>query len=107
MEHIARHSLKRADDGWVWKFDPGAMGADRWQEPFHEHMQNMRCRTAYIHGQRSALVGPEHVSFVTSLMAPGSPVIELPEAQHHLMLDQPLAFVATVRALLETWQSIE
>ena len=103
VEFIARHSLRQVDDGWVWKFHPAAMGADRWQEPFQEHMRNMRCRTAYIHGERSALVGPKQLAYVRSLMPPVSPIVEVPQAAHHLMLDQPLAFVAAVRAILETW----
>jgi hypothetical protein len=29
--------------------------------------------------------------------------VEVPEAQHHVMLDQPLAFVAALRTLLQSW----
>jgi pimeloyl-ACP methyl ester carboxylesterase len=38
-----------------------------------------------------------------SLLAPGSPHIVIPEAEHHVMIDQPLAFVAALRALLTAW----
>ena len=38
-----------------------------------------------------------------SLLAPGSPDVVIPEAEHHVMIDQPLAFVAGLRALLATW----
>ena len=103
VEFIARHSLKKVADGWVWKFHPAAMGANRWQEPFQEHMKNMRCRTAYIYGEKSALVGPKQLKFVESLMAPGSPLIGLPNAAHHLMLDQPLSFVSTTREIINRW----
>jgi pimeloyl-ACP methyl ester carboxylesterase len=104
VEFIARHSLKTEGDGWNWKFDPHAMGADRWKEPFHEHAQNMRCRRAYIRGELSALVSREGADYISSLMGPDAPIIEIPRAHHHMMLDQPLAFVSAVRALLETWQ---
>ena len=106
VEYIARHSLRKVDDGWVWKFHPAAMGADRWKEPFQEHMKYMRCRTAYIHGERSALVGEKQLAYVRGLVGPGAPIVEVPQAAHHLMLDQPLAFVATVRAILESWMRI-
>lgn len=106
VEHIARHSLKNAEKGWVWKFHPASMGADRWAEPFHEHMQNMRCRTAYIHGEYSALIGPPHLEYIKSLMKPDSPVVELPQAHHHMMLDQPIAFVATVRSIIDCWRRL-
>ena len=103
VEFIARHSLREVDGGWVWKFHPAAMGAERWKEPFREHMRNMRCRNAYIHGENSALVGPQQLVYVRSLMKETAPIVEIPQAAHHLMLDQPLAFVAAVRAILETW----
>ena len=32
------------------------------------------------------------------------PFIEIPEAHHHIMLDQPLAFVAALRTLLQEWR---
>ena len=38
-----------------------------------------------------------------SLIAPGSPYVEIPEAEHHVMIDQPLAYVAALRALLAAW----
>ena len=38
---------------------------------------------------------------VMSMVA--APVVEIPEAQHHVMLDQPLALVASLRALLADW----
>ena len=35
------------------------------------------------------------------------PFIEIPEARHHVMLDQPLAFVAALRTLLQEWRHSE
>jgi len=103
VEFIARHSLKQTQDGWQWKFDPQAMSARRWDEPFNEHLQNMRCRTALVHGQYSALVDAERAAYMSSLMGARAPVIEIPRAQHHLMLDQPLAFVSALATLIECW----
>ena len=37
------------------------------------------------------------------LLGKAVPVSGVPEAQHHVMLDQPLAFVAALRALLADW----
>ena len=31
------------------------------------------------------------------------PIIEIPEAYHHIMLDQPLGTMSALRTLLETW----
>lgn len=106
VEYIARHSVKPVDDGWIWKFDPKAMGASRWNEPFHEHLTKIRCKTAYIHGENSALIGKKQLAYISSLMPSGSPVVEIPQAAHHMMLDQPLAFIAAVRSIIECWRCV-
>ncbi|MBV8186623.1 MAG: alpha/beta hydrolase, partial [Alphaproteobacteria bacterium] len=89
--------------GWTWKFDGAALGARRFGEPFREYLQAVRCRAALIFGEKSALVSRDTASYMSRLMGPLAPIVEVPEAQHHVMLDQPLAFVAALRMLLESW----
>jgi pimeloyl-ACP methyl ester carboxylesterase len=103
VEFIARHSLMRVEGGWTWKFDGAAMGARRFGEPLREYLQAVRCRAALMFGERSALVSRKTAAYMSQLMGPLAPIVEVPEAQHHVMLDQPLAFVAALRMLLENW----
>jgi pimeloyl-ACP methyl ester carboxylesterase len=103
VEYIARHSLMPVAGGWTWKFDGAAMGARRFGEPFREYLQAVRCRAALIFGEKSALVSRATASYMSSLMGPDAPIVEVPEAQHHVVLDQPLAFVAALRMLLDAW----
>lgn len=107
VEFIARHSLARAESGWTWKFDPEALGIQRFAEPFGDDLRAMRCRRALMVGARSAIVTAETAAYMSSLLGPQAPVIEIPEARHHVMLDQPLAFAAALRALLEAWMRAE
>jgi hypothetical protein len=46
-------------------------------------------------------------SYMSSLMGQRALVVEVPEARHHVMLDQPLAFVAALRMLLDSWMRNE
>jgi pimeloyl-ACP methyl ester carboxylesterase len=103
VEFIGRHSLTESPAGWTWKFDVGAMGSRRWGEPFHEHLAKLGCRAALVFGQSSALVSRDTADYMSELMGPAAPIVEIPEAQHHVMLDQPLAFVSALRALLDGW----
>ena len=103
VEFIARHSLKEEAAGWTWKFDVNTMNVRRWGEPFHEHLQALRCRAALMFGQHSALVSRDTADYMSELMGPQAPIVEIPAAQHHLLLDQPLAFVAALRTLLASW----
>lgn len=107
VEFIARHSLKPVDGGWSWKFDPDAMGSRRFGEPFREYLQAVRCRSALVFGEKSKLVSRATATYMSSLMGPQAPIVEIPEAEHHVMLDQPIAFVAAIRMLLESWVRAE
>lgn len=104
VEHIGRHSIKREPEGWCWKWHGGGMNNRRFGEPFHEYLAAATCRKAFIHGEKSALIDDDTLAYIIGLLGDGAPVIGIPEAHHHLMLDQPIAFVAAVRGVLAAWQ---
>jgi hypothetical protein len=56
VEFIGRHSLRRSENGWIWKFDSEAMGSRRFGEPIREYLRAVDCRAALIFGEKSALV---------------------------------------------------
>lgn len=112
IEHVARHSLRRVGgnggsdgggSGWTWKFDPAVFR--RFAPPvFHDYLADVRCRVAVLSGEFSDLVTPEVADYMSELLGRTAPFVEIPQAYHHLLLDQPLAFVAALRALLADWE---
>ena len=109
VDHIARTSLRRVEAtdtsaaGWTWCFDPFMWRGYRMGSP-SEDLSSARCPIAIMWGARSSLVGPAVVEYARSLAPAGSPMIEIPDADHHVMIDQPLAFVAAMRGLLAGWR---
>lgn len=103
MDYIARHSIVERPEGWTWKFDVAARGAAHHSEPLADYVTSLRCRKALIYGEESALVTPDVLPYLTGLFSPGDPIVGIPGAHHHLFLDEPIAFVATVRAILSAW----
>jgi pimeloyl-ACP methyl ester carboxylesterase len=103
VDRIARDSLKQVEGGWVWRFDPGVwawMATDEaWSALAHP-----RCRLAMLVGERSSVVTQQSADSLRNQAPPGTPYIVLPEAHHHLMVDQPLAFVTAIRAILAGWR---
>jgi len=79
------------------------MGSRRFGEPFNEELNALKCRAALIYGANSTLVSRRTAAYMSKLMGPSAPLVEIPEAHHHVMLDQPLAFVAALRAILGGW----
>ena len=74
-----------------------------WETTFHEHLQNAKSKIAFLYGEKSALVNKETVDYVRTLMPKNSFVVEIPEAAHHIMLDQPKSFVKSLENIFGTW----
>jgi len=102
VDYIARHSLKPVEAGFTWKFDPKIFRNIR-PRASHEILPQVRCRVAVFRAEYG-LVDPQTGEYMYELLGRSAPVIEIPDAYHHLMLDQPLALVTGIRAVLEDWE---
>ncbi|GAC1637312.1 MAG: alpha/beta hydrolase [Mycobacterium sp.] len=107
-DHIASESVRRTLKGWVWKFDREIFDAP-WldappaeEETMERAMAQLPCRMGYIRCG-AGLVPPEMGDRIRSVLQLRGPFVELAEAGHHPMLDQPLPLVATLRTMLEMW----
>ena len=103
LDFIADKSLREVDGGYTWKFDPNVFTLAQ-PEAMHEHLANVRCRVALFRGEHSYVVPPETGEYMYQLLRRNAPLVDIPEAHHHLIVDQPLAFIAALRALLADWE---
>jgi len=109
-DFIARRSLKKVPmegggEGWTWRFDP-----NMWSKLVREmalsgdpsQTADVKTPMVHIYGAKSRIV--EHrKAGAPSPFPPSLIEFEIPDAHHHIMIDQPLALVAALRALLATW----
>ncbi|HVU02352.1 MAG TPA: alpha/beta hydrolase [Polyangiaceae bacterium] len=103
LDYISEKSLKAVPGGVTWKFDP-VVFVRASKNDMHEHLQNVRCRIALLRGEHSYVVPPETGEYMYQLLRRNAPLVEIPAAHHHLIIDQPLAFIAALRALLADWE---
>jgi pimeloyl-ACP methyl ester carboxylesterase len=101
-EHVARGSLHAVEGGWTWKFDPGMFGSRLLLRDLLPQLAVPAALFRCEHG----LVSPRMAAEMAALTPLGMPVVDLPDAGHHPMLDQPLALVAALRTLLACWPAI-
>ena len=96
--HIAATSIREADGGWTWKWDPAIFGR---QVP-PTLLTRLDCRVALFRAEHG-MVSAEMSDVMYDRLGRVAPVIEIPAAGHHVMLDQPIALVAAIRTLLSDW----
>lgn len=104
MDYIGRHSLKSTDAGWTWKFDDGLFRKFEFGENMHEELARLSCRVGVLYGDNSYLFTQEIADFMFRVLDESVPFVAIPDAQHHVFLDQPLAFVSALRTLLAEWR---
>lgn len=104
MDNVARHSIKEVDGGFVWKFDRNVFGAvEHPRTAARPHLSEVRTRLALL-ASEFGLVTPEVGRYMYDQLGRVAPVIELPQAGHHPMLDVPLVLLTAIRTLLADWE---
>ncbi|RLA09337.1 MAG: alpha/beta hydrolase [Gammaproteobacteria bacterium] len=102
FDFIAKNSLTETDEGWCWKFDDNAFKTRMFGQG-SELADQLTVPLAIIYGQLSKFFDNETLDYMHEVLPDSTPFIPVPEAHHHLFLDQPLAFVTAIRALMRTW----
>ncbi|MEX1178569.1 MAG: alpha/beta hydrolase [Nitriliruptor sp.] len=120
IDHVARTSLREVvaadgSNGWTWKFDPQLFvtrSGPRLPSEYGPELARAACRLAVVTGERSAIVDEGVIEHMRELVAgspaaaAGVPFVRIPDAHHHLLLDEPLATVTALRAILATWSPV-
>jgi len=103
LEYIAMRSLVEREGGrWHWCFDPkgDAMRGAIYAQDMGPIVAASRIPLVFLWGGRSSLMAPDVIERTRAFAPAGTRFVEMPDAAHHLMLDQPIAFVTAVKALL-------
>jgi pimeloyl-ACP methyl ester carboxylesterase len=97
-DHVAETSIREGGGGWTWKWDPRVFGRGQELLP----LSKLDCRVALFRAEHGILSAEmSHVMY--DRLGRVAPLIEIPVAGHHVMLDQPIALVAALRTLLSDW----
>lgn len=105
MQYMAYHSLQQTPAGWCWKFDPRIMGPDderdpNWWQSIVPRFIELKVPTALVVGALSEMLSARAEAHIRAAQ-PLLPIIKIPDARHHVMLDQPLALLTALDALLQ------
>lgn len=105
LDHVARRSVRRVDGGYQWKFDRrvfAQFGAGM-RSIALPYLSQVTCRLALLRSE-CGLVTPGIWQSMYDALGRVTPVVDIPEAGHHAMLDQPLLLLTAIRALVADWE---
>lgn len=103
VDFVAAKSIRQDHDGFTWKFDPRVFEKAS-RSSLREYFIGAPCRFAVVRGEHSVVLPRETAEYMVGLVPGAVPLVEIPEAHHHLMFEQPIAFVVALRALLAEWR---
>jgi pimeloyl-ACP methyl ester carboxylesterase len=108
LEFMAYHSLKQVEGGWSWKFSPSVYprvdGVEKRWTGVGQRIVGTPGRVAIIYGRESKLFTADSANYIRELGGNSIPIIDIPYARHHLMLDQPIAFTTALKSVLALWR---
>ncbi len=101
---IARRGLKPVTGpsgavGWVWRFDPFLFSHFDFGRPWLD-LKAPRCPITLVRGSRSRLITADMLAHAVALAPPGTQLLELADADHHVMVDQPQGFAQLLAELV-------
>ena len=98
-DHVAATSVRPVDGGWTWKFDPRIFDRHEFTSVLNGRLD---CRVALFRAEHGIL-SRQMSEVMYDKLGRVAPLIEIPAAGHHVMLDQPIAFITAMRTLLSDW----
>jgi len=101
LQYIARNSLMPMDGGWAWKFDEDLLTTLTEVDRQPEDFQSLTVPLGVIFGANSELYSRQSLDYMQELVPQDFPFQEIADAQHHVFLDQPLAFVVALKEICQ------
>jgi pimeloyl-ACP methyl ester carboxylesterase len=99
FDYVAHHSMRQVADGWCWKCDIGLPNTTL-EFNGRELLSRVDIPVDILVGELSPLLSVAHAQRIVDLLPQARGPIVVPQAHHHIMLDQPLVLIGMLQALL-------
>lgn len=99
VDYLAHHSIEQTAQGFRWRFADN-LGGKLIEADAPAVLARIRVPITCMHGELSKVTRNGRAQRIVDHIPGARGSIPIPEAHHHLMLDQPLALVAALRTVL-------
>lgn len=103
VDYVADFSLGPVEGGWSWKFDMNFVNKleqSLTKNNLIDEIHNIGCPVANLYGENSILFPESLVDLYKQKFPAHTRFHCLADAQHHLLLDQPEAFIEVLKNIL-------
>ena len=97
VRYIAEYSIKETDKGWRWKFDDAMFNG---LERLFGYEFTFGCPTLFVYGAESLLMSGNILPNIKKNYSEIMDFRSVPDAAHHVFLDQPLEIVDIIKKRL-------
>jgi pimeloyl-ACP methyl ester carboxylesterase len=101
LDYVAFHSIRQVATGWRWKFDP-ILPSSANENDGPDLLARVSNRVDIVVAELSVVLSVERAQRIARSVSQVRGPIIVPQAHHHIMLDQPLQLISVLRALLAT-----
>ena len=99
LDYIAQHSVREEPQGWTWKFDPN-LASSLNTDPHRSAYPLVPVPVDVIVGEHTSVMTPPRLAELYRIAPDCGRSVVIPASEHHVMIDQPVALVAALHALL-------
>jgi pimeloyl-ACP methyl ester carboxylesterase len=102
LDYLAGHSLKKTPEGFKFKLDGAVFAKMSLTEEFPaaaDMVRDMKIPVGFIYGEKSRFCPPA-IAEGLALILDSTLIRAVPNAYHHVFLDQPLRFIEALKDLL-------
>lgn len=99
LRMLAEEALEEVEGGWRWRADPDMRKKMPLGPDLIPLIPQVKCPMAFVRGQYSSSVTTDIWADQKAAAPVGTPFVVIPDAYHHVMVDQPIALISVMRAL--------
>lgn len=103
LGHIARHSYRESEGGWVSKYDPAHGATIDLALELVAALRGLECRAAAIFAEHTHLADETAAEVIGAASGGRTVVFTIPGTTHYPFIDSPAAYVAAILGVTLAW----
>lgn len=107
LTHIARHSYREVEGGWLSKYDPAHGATIDLALELVDALRALECRSAAIFAEHTHLADDTAAEAIGAASGGRTVVFAIPGTTHYPFIDSPAAYVAAIKGVALSWVAEE